>query len=249
MHRISCVLSLAALLAAGAAQASAPIGGYMTVDRVVLSPAAAPTTIQVWGSFVLATPGADLTYGSPRRGYLYYEAPAGKEALCRKEWADLKKTAGTGEVIGFGRRYRDELKKLGKVRQADAKPGEPDTYPIGCGLVKCDAGTDYPPIRNLLALPAPRTPAEGDLVPPGPITLVTRNILDKTHPRAKYVFALKGAAGDREEAAVEAGEKETRWTPRLRLKPGQKYTWTVRAAEGDWKGPPAASGFVVKGGK
>jgi hypothetical protein len=248
MRRISCVLTLAALLTvAGAVQASDPIGGYLTVDKVVLSPADAPTTIQIWGSFVLATGYGGKSYGTPERGYLYYKAPAGQEGVCRKEWSDLKKAAGTTQVIGFGSSY--ELKTLGKVRKADKKPESPDVYPLANGLVRGDANPHHTPIHALLALPAPLTPAEGDIVPPGTIALVTRNIADKKHPKAKYVFELKGASGDKEEATVEPGEKETRWTPKLKVKAGEKYTWTVRAAEGDWKGPPAATAFVVKGGK
>src|SRR5262249_21721775 len=33
----------------------------------------------------------------------YFAAPKGKESLCRKEWADLKKAAGTGECVAMGR--------------------------------------------------------------------------------------------------------------------------------------------------
>ena len=248
MRRISCVLPLAALLAvAGGAGASGPLGGYMTVDKVALSPDDAPTRIQIWGSFVLATGDDGKSYAPPERGYLYYKAPAGKEGVCRKEWADLKKAAGTAQVIGFG--SNSDPKAQGKVRRADRKPEAPDPYPLANGLYKLHADTDFAPIHALLALPAPRSPAEGDLVPPGTVALVTRNIADTKHPKAKYVFELKGASGDKEEATVEPGEKETRWTPKLKLKAGEKYTWTVRATEGEWKGPPAASAFVVKGGK
>ena len=246
MYRIACALTLAAILVvAGAARASDPTGGYLTVDKVVLAPKDAPTTIQIWGSFVFATRTGGKSYGEPVRGYLYYEVVSGKEDVCRKEWSDLKKAAGTGQIIGFGSSY--ELKSLGKVRKADEKPKSPTAYPLGNGLVKADADPDYTPVRALLTLPAPQTPAEGDLVPPGPITLVTRNIADKPHAKAKYVFALKGTSGGKEEATVEAGEKETKWTPKLKLKAGEKYTWTVRATEGEWKGPVATSHFVVKG--
>src|SRR5262245_8543137 len=103
MYRTACVLGLAAvLLAVGTAQASDPIGGYLIVDRVVLDDKEAPTTIQIWGSFALATRTGGKTFADPERGYLYYKAPAGKEALCRTEWKDLSKMAGTGQVIGFG---------------------------------------------------------------------------------------------------------------------------------------------------
>jgi hypothetical protein len=251
MSRIACVLALASALAAGsAARASDPIGGYLIVDKVVLEPSdTTATTIQIWGSIALAREFGGRTYSDPVRGYLYYRAPQGKEEVCRKEWNDMKKAAGTGQIIGFGSSF--DLKGLGQVRKANEKPERPDTYPLANGLVKIEPGNErgpWAPIQNLLALPAPRTPAEGDLVPPGEITLVVRNIADKKHPRAKYVFELEGASGGKEEATVEAGDKETRWTPKLKLKAGEKYTWRVRAAEGDWKGPVVTSSFVVKGG-
>jgi hypothetical protein len=246
MYRIACLLALATALAvSGAARASDPIGAYLIVDKVVLDPADAPTTIQIWGSFALATKTAGQTYGDPVRGYLYYQAASGKEDVCRKEWSDLKKAAGTSQVIGFGNSY--DLKTLGKLRKANEKPEAPDTYPLGNGLNKVGADADYGPVRNLLALPAPQTPAEGDLVPPGEITLVVRNIADKKHAKAKYVFELEGASGGKEEATVEAGDKETKWTPKMKLKGGEKYTWRVKATEGDWKGPVVTSNFVTKG--
>jgi len=246
MYRIACLLALAtALVAGGAAKASDPIGGYLIVDKVVLEPADAPTTIQIWGSFALATEKRGSTYGDPVRGYMYYKAPSGKEDVCRKEWNDLKKAAGTTQVIGFGNRY--DLAAIGKVRKATEKPESPDTYPLANGLVKVEETADYVPISNLLALPAPKTPADGDLVPPGEITLVVRNNADKKHAKARYVFELEGKSGDKEEATVEAGDKETKWTPKMKLKAGEKYTWRVKATEGDWKGPVATSSFVTKG--
>jgi hypothetical protein len=246
MYRIACVLALAAALAAGgAARASDPIGGYLIVDKVILEPSSDPTTIQIWGSFALAAKPGGQAYADPVRGYLYYKAASGKEDVCRKEWADLKKAAGTGQVIGFGSSY--DLKSLGKVRKATEKPESPDPYPLGNGLNKVGEDADYGPIRALRGLAAPVTPADGDLVPPGEITLVVRNVADKKHAKAKYVFELEGASGGKEEATVEAGEKETKWTPKMKVKAGEKYTWRVRATDGDWKGPVVTSGFVVKG--
>jgi hypothetical protein len=248
MVRIAYVLVIAAALAAGgAARASYPVAGYLIVDRVDLIPSLSPTTIQIWGSFVLAKDSRRSSYAAPVRGCLYYKAPAGKEDLCRKEWNDLKKAAGTGQVIGFG--SRDDRTALGKVRKSGQQPEPPDPYPLGGGLVKCDTDTDHEPIRALLALPAPRTPAEGDLVPPGQVTLVVRNIADKKHPRASYEFELTSPSGGKETATVAAGEKETRWTPKLKLKAREKVRWQVRAVDGTWKGPVAASTFVVKGEK
>src|SRR5690348_8848325 len=131
MYRIAFLLALAATVLVGSpARASDPIGGFMLVDRVVLAPSGAPTTIRIWGSFALATQRGSRVYGAPQRGYLYYRAPQGKEELCRKEWNDIKKAAGTNQVLGFG--SSEELKALGKVRTAHTSPEPevPDVYPL-----------------------------------------------------------------------------------------------------------------------
>src|SRR5690348_16231891 len=90
MYRSAYLLALAAALLGGKAWASDPIGGYVIVDKVVAEPGDAPTTVQVWGSIVLATQPGGRTYGEPQRGYLYYKLAPGKEEVCRKEWAELR---------------------------------------------------------------------------------------------------------------------------------------------------------------
>jgi hypothetical protein len=248
MNRITCICALgAALLASSGACASDPIGGYVIVDRVLLEPSTEPTTITIWGSFVLATKPGGREHSQPMRGYMYFKAPQGMEEVCRKEWNDLQKAAGTSQVIGFGSSYY--LKGLGKVRKVGDKPEQPDGYPVGNGLVKITEDTNYTPISNLRSLPIPQTPADGVLVVPGEITLVVRNIGDKNHANAKYRFELEGSSGEKEEATVEAGDKETRWAPTLKVKAGGKYTWRVNAVEGQWKGPVATASFIVKGAK
>jgi hypothetical protein len=246
MCRIAFMLALAAaVVAGGPARASDPVGGYLIVDRVVLEPADAPTTIQVWGAFSIAQLKGGATYTSPQRGYLYYKAAAGKEAVCRREWSDLKKAAGKAEVIGFGSSY--DLKGLGTIRKADSRPEAPDPYPLGSGLVRVNGDTDYPPVANLLALPSPQTPGEGAVVAPGKVTLVARTIAGRRHAGARYVFELEGPSGVKEEGTVDAGAKEARWAPARKLKAGEKYTWRVRATDGRWTGPVATSSFAVKG--
>jgi hypothetical protein len=248
MYRIALVLAVATVLMTGGfVGASDPIGGYMIVDKVVLEPADAPTTIQIWGAVALAKGEHGDDYSAPVRGYLYYKTPSGKEDVCRKEWNDLKKAAGTPQIIGFGSRYN--LKAFGKVRKANEKPETPDNYPLGNGLVKIGEDDDFMPFNNLRALAAPQKPAEGDRVPPGEVTLVTRSMIDKKHAKAKYVFELEAASGGKEEGTVEAGDKETKWTPKMKLKAGEKYTWRVRAVEGEWQGPVVAISFVAKDAK
>src|SRR5260370_1743064 len=101
MYRIACLLALAALVAGGAARASDPIGAYTIVDKVVLEPADAPTTIQIWGRFALAMEKKGDTYSDPVRGYMYYKAPSGKEDVCRKECNHLNKPSPTPPPTAF----------------------------------------------------------------------------------------------------------------------------------------------------
>lgn len=251
MKRLVCwAVPLLALAGAAAARPPVdPIGAYVIVDRVVLEPSeGAPQRAQIWGTFVLAADRRGQTYGRPQYGYFYYSAEPGKEDVCRREWADFKRAAGTGTVIGFGHTY--ELKGLGRLRGHGEGVKSPEPYPVGNGLTKVTRGPDYPPIRELLTAPAPLEPTDGCLVPPGQTTFAVRNIPDKTHPGARYVFAVQGAGADQETSPeVKAGDKVTKWAPKLALKAGEQYTLRVRATDGDWKGPVRTVHFTVKGQK
>jgi hypothetical protein len=251
MKRIAC-LAVPLLALAGAATARPPvdpIGSYVVVDRVVLEPSeGAPTRAQIWGTFVLATDRRGQSYGHPQYGFFYYSAAPGKEDVCRREWADFKKSAGTGAVIGFGHTY--ELKGIGRLRGHGEEAKSPDPYPIGNGLTQVTRGPDYPPIKELLTAPAALDPTDGCLVPPGPFTFAVRNIPDKAHAGARYVFAVQGPGADQETSPeVKAGDKVTKWAPKLALKAGETYTLRVRATDGDWKGPVTSVRFTVKGRK
>jgi hypothetical protein len=125
------VMSLA--LSPAPLRASDITGIYAIVEKVVPEPnTAEPLRIQVWGAFAFSTgqPGND--YQPPRRGYLYYSCPAGKEATCRREWADLRSVAGTGTAVGFGGRYTP----TGRLRLSTEPVGNPDVYPIQMGVSK-----------------------------------------------------------------------------------------------------------------
>jgi hypothetical protein len=301
--------ALAAALLPTTARASDPVGIYAVVDQVVLEPGgAAAERLQVWGAFSLATGRGD-EYTTPRRGYLYFAAPRGQEAACRKEWADLKHVAGTGQVIAFGGRYGPKValrrpgprlepagpaeeariawlikdlasdrfevrekatQELEKVRDAAApalrralaaEPSvearrrleallnrdKPDVYPIDFGLTRVQGASDYPPVRDLLALPAPVAPADGDLTPPGKVTLVVRNLAGRQHRNAHYVFEIEDGSGRKEASGdVAPGDRETRWSPQMAVTAGARYTWRVWAADGEWKGPAAEAMFQGK---
>ena len=91
--------------------ASGPIGIYGIVEKVVFEPnERSPERIQVWGAFAYVDGGANsgLAVSAVKRGYLYFRLPLPGVANARdidavkKEWADLKAVAGTGQAIGFG---------------------------------------------------------------------------------------------------------------------------------------------------
>lgn len=131
-------------------EASDWTGVYARVDKVVFEPnATAPERIQVWGAFALATKDNRNTYDPAQRGYLYYSLKTGKEEVCRKEWADLKAVAGTGQIIGFGGRNQPA-----RLRKAADKPADPDVYPVDHGVTKISSNrSDYAPVAELISLP------------------------------------------------------------------------------------------------
>jgi hypothetical protein len=247
MKRMAMVVSVAAVLAwSGPAHASDPTGGYVLVEKVVFEPSeAAPERVQVWGAFTLCKEAGGRNYTPPTHGYLYYAIAPAQADACRKEWADFKRVAGTGQPVGFGSSYKPQT--MGRVRKSAEKAETPDPYPVGMGLTRFGNDTEYAPVRGLLTFPIPLAPADGDRVPPGKVTLTVRNIAAKDRPKAAYVFEFE-AGGDKEiSPAVPAGDKETRWSPAREVKPGEKCTWQARAVDGTWKGIVAASTFQAKG--
>jgi hypothetical protein len=144
------LLSLVVLLVGGAARASDPVGIYALIERVVVEPSVgAPERIQVWGVFALAQPGTADSYSPPTRGYMYFTLAPGKEDVCRKEWTDLKKVAGTKQCVAFARRY----KPTGAVRSVKDPVKKADVYPLGFGLTKVPANNSV--AKKLLAVEAP----------------------------------------------------------------------------------------------
>ena len=121
------------------AHASDATAVYARVDKVVLEPSpGSPETIQVWGVFSMAKPNDRNDYLPVARGYLYFKLASNKETA-RKEWADLKQVAGTGQIVSFGSRY--ELKA--QLRKPNERPENPDPYTVSIGLTKVRGNTDY----------------------------------------------------------------------------------------------------------
>jgi hypothetical protein len=132
-------------------RASDPAGIYAVIEKVVFEPNEnAPERIQVWGAFSLTEGRPGDFYQSPQRGYLYFTVPPGKEAMARKEWADLKSAAGTGQGIAFGSKY---LYKA-RFRKSDEKPASPDVYPFGVGVTKVEPTSSMiAPLKKMLKQP------------------------------------------------------------------------------------------------
>ena len=143
------LLARALLVFAGSvalAQASDLTGVYARVDKVVLEPNPdSPKTIQVWGVFSMAKANDRNAYLPAARGYLYFKLGY-NQAVARKEWADLKEVAGTGQIVAFGSRYDPPA----RLRKADERPEGPDYYSTNIGLQKVSANTDYAPVRALV---------------------------------------------------------------------------------------------------
>jgi hypothetical protein len=146
LRTLLCAAAFVTLLVP-AARASDPVGIYCFVDRVVFEPSeAAPERIQVWGGFALAKKSTGNTeYHDAERGYMYFKLRPGDEAVCKKEWADLKTVAGTRQIVAFGSRHEEPLPT---VRKPDAKVENPDVHPKSWGMTKVRM-RDYAPLNQL----------------------------------------------------------------------------------------------------
>jgi hypothetical protein len=153
--------------------ASGPVGIYGIVEKVVFElDEKAPERVQVWGAFMYVDGGASgrgLGVSRAARGYLYFTLPrpdvrgATPQDVpnARREWADMKRIAGTGQAIGFGawgyiggfeglspdvtKKYPPYILQAAphggdhadlRVRPASERPGAPAAYQTDAGIVK-----------------------------------------------------------------------------------------------------------------
>jgi hypothetical protein len=172
--RIRALIVAAAVLAAMPLAASGPLGIYGIVERVVFEPDEAHAErVQLWGAFAYVDGGTGTPLGTSKaeRGYLYFTLPANaaesRATQIRREWADLKAVAGTGQAVGFGSwgyigafRALDPAKRSSsppyilsernqsdmRVRPAAEKPAGPAVYQTDSGVVKINASGDRAPI-------------------------------------------------------------------------------------------------------
>jgi hypothetical protein len=168
--------------------ASGRIGYYGIVERVVFEPnESAPERLQVWGAFMYVDGGASQSgqTSEAKRGYLYFKLRSDFAGFTsqaevdrrKREWADLKAIAGTGQAIGFGAwgyigtfevlqpnsvaprpsflfermPSGGELADL-RVRPANEPPSKPATYQTEMGIVKlADTGSHAEIVKQLKA--------------------------------------------------------------------------------------------------
>jgi hypothetical protein len=225
---------------------SDPVGVYAIIDRVEMFPnEELPEEIRIHGVFALSDGQSGDYYLAPQRGQMYYRVNPQNARATRAEWADLKSIAGAGRGIGYGARYA----RNGRVRMPGESPGakspEPDIYPLGFGLVR-DPSWHLAPqiIAGLRLVPQPLSPV-GQGVASGEVRLVARNV---DREGVRYVFMIDGSGQHEMSPPIPAGEKETAWTPRLRVQAGQTYTWKVHVLVGsnDMAADAAVATFTVR---
>lgn len=233
MQRITCLF--AAVVAIGGTNrvwASDLTGIYALIEDVTHESAGTPDeTVRVRGVFSVAEGLRD--YKPPVHGYMYFRLHPGHEEMCRREWADLKRVAGTGQLIAFSVRPRPEQGfdvRLGHVRRLNEEPAKPDEFPkynVDFGVQKVRISENYLPHRRLAYFAAPSSPTDGTAVETGRVELVCRNVVARDE-NVEYHFEITDSKGGVEPSgAVEPGEKVTNWTPKTNIKPGETYTWRV----------------------
>jgi hypothetical protein len=244
MRRALPFLACALLLCTSLVQASPPMGLYAVIEKVVFEPNdSAPERVQVWGLFARALDGG-TQYATPVYGYIYLHAERGEENVARTEWNDLKKLAGTGQCVAFASYYKQGFNRV-RVRQPGTPPENSEAYPVSMGLIRLRA-TAFP-AKEILNVAAAVSPAREAETAPGAVTLKARNIFASDHPKAKYVFEIQGPNREKEASPpVAAGEVFTEWTPTMKVKSGEHYSWRVWATDDNWKGQESTASFKGK---
>jgi len=123
---------------------------------------------------------------------------------------------------------------------------QPDPYPVAFGLARIRADQSSDHVKLLRTFPLAFSPADGSVAQAGAVKLIAGNIA-AANSKPKYFFEIENPAGEKESSgAVEQGERQTEWSPKLQLKSGEKYTWRVWADDGKTRGPAADAIFRGK---
>ena len=128
---------------------------------------------------------------------------------------------------------------------------QPDPYPVAFGLAHIRAAQSSEQVRLLSTFPSAFSPADGTVIEAGSVKLIAGNIA-AMDTKPKYFFEIENTAGEKESSgAVEQGQKQTEWSPKMQIKSGEKYTWRVWVHDpqllgGKAHGPVADAAFTGK---
>jgi hypothetical protein len=165
----------AAVLVCQPAAASWPCGIYARIDKVELGPdETKPRWIKIHGDFILVKTSGRLS--DPERGFMSFSLVAGKEDLCRLEWADLKTMARPGafdrNCVAFGSAHTERDDKLARDGNS------PNVHRGGTGA---DVAAIPYPLNQGLSRLRTSTPEESDRESsPNPVVLLKKYLAN--HP-------------------------------------------------------------------
>ncbi len=239
-------------------QYTVPVRGYLYYSLDGQKDAAARAE---WADMQkVASTGQIIAFGSRYKQFGVIRRGAGPVAgreVDEKELARLitqlddqdqnKRDAATDELKRMGiaaeRKLRTSLPSVSAEARARIERVlgdlQPDPYPMGFGLARIRADQSSEHVRLLQKFPAAFSPADGALTDAGSIKLVAGNVAASAS-NPKYFFDIENAAGEKESSpAIEQGQKQTEWSPKMQIKSGEKYTWHVWAEDGKNRGPVA----------
>jgi hypothetical protein len=151
--------AIALVLTAHKPSASASIGIYAIVEKVVFEPGEHDQQrVKIWGAFAVPKPNTSGRYKPAQRGYLYFSSVPEREGTVKKEWADLRSVAGTGQAIGFAQYWvptpnapgGNPHRVLDVTVYKPSDAAEPAAYPLGMGVMKLGVAGSPPAILGQL---------------------------------------------------------------------------------------------------
>jgi hypothetical protein len=85
---------------------------------------------------------------APQRGVLYFSVPVDRTEIARKEWLELKRLAGSGQILGFTEYWvPNPSDPQGNLHTSllvhvhtNGALGLPDASPLGIGVLRIDGG-------------------------------------------------------------------------------------------------------------
>jgi hypothetical protein len=140
------VMVLLSLISTAVIAKQCSIGIYGVIDQVTFDPQGPlPNMVRISGVFVVPVPMSSGLYQAPQPGYLYFRIPPGREREARKDWNELRKFAGTGQVVGFTSYWVPKPNHSLEVRvHTDGDTASPVAYPLAHpkGIVKAGDQND-----------------------------------------------------------------------------------------------------------